>query len=422
MNYLLFAVYFILFCWWVVRIPFIKKAGLNSKLVLALFLFKVIAGIAIGWLSLHFYSSGNDYWDVNREGWKEYQLLCTNPHEYFTNLFSSGYTKGYGGLFDSFQSFWNDLKNNLIIKLVSVFDIFSGGNYYINSLFFNFFVFFGHVALYKIFIKIYTGQSRRIIIGCFLLPSLLYFTSGIHRDGIVFLMLALLVYAVFFSLKERSFTVKRIGVILFTLLILFLTRNFVCIAVIPALSAWILSVKIKWPPILTFFVVFLVAGLLLFNFNKIFPSVHPLETITQKQADYLRLPASATQISLDTLYPNFKSFLYNAPQSFNHTLLRPYLLEMPSPILIPMNVELFLYQLLLLALLFFRRKNDDGKTDSFILFAVFFTLTVFLFIGYIVPNLGSLVRYRSLYLPFLVTPILCQLNWLKIRALIKIKK
>jgi hypothetical protein len=422
LNYLLFVLYLIFFCWWVVRIPFIKKAGLDSKLVLLLFLFKITAGIAIGWLSLHFYSTGNDYWDVNREGWKEYQLLWSNPREYFTNIFSSGYPKGYAGLFDSFQSFWNDLRNNLVIKLVSVFNIFSRGNYYINSLFFNFFIFFGHVALYRLFVKIYSGQSSRVIICCFLLPSTLYFTSGIHKDGIVFLLLAILLYTVFFSLKENLFTVKRLMLIGFTLLLLFLTRNFVCIALIPALSAWILCVKMKWPAFPSFFIVYLVAGLLLFSFSTIFPAVHPLETIVQKQSDFLQLPHSVTEIYLDTLHPNFSSFMHNAPQSFNHLLMRPYLTEVPSPILFPLNIELFVYQLLFILFLIFRRKNGNRENEPFVMFAVFFTLTIFLFIGYIVPNLGSLVRYRSLYLPLLITGFVCRIDWPKMRGSLKITK
>ncbi|WP_462253906.1 hypothetical protein, partial [Ferruginibacter sp.] len=132
---------------------------------------KIIAGLAIGWISYNLYNTGNDYWDVNREGWKEYQLLLSDPKEYFTNIFKSQYSQGYGGMFDSFQSFWNDLRNNIIIKFLSVCNIFSRGNYYINSLFFNFFCFLGHVAFYRIFIQIYKKQQWAVIICCFLLPS-----------------------------------------------------------------------------------------------------------------------------------------------------------------------------------------------------------------------------------------------------------
>jgi hypothetical protein len=422
LPYFLFAFYLIIFCWCVLKLPFIKKAGLDNRLVLALFFCKVIAGIAIGWLSLHYYNAGNDYWDVNKEGWTEYQLLRTNPHEYFTNLFRSDYPNGYGGLFDSFQSFWNDLKNNLLIKLVSIFNIFTGGNYYVNSLFFNFIVFFGHIALYRVFIKIYENRGRMIIIGCFLLPSTLYFSSGIHRDGIVFLMLAMLLYTVFYSLKEKHLSLKRMLILLCTLVMLFLTRNFVCLVLAPALIAWILSARMKWRTFPVFIAVYVLAGLLLFNYNKLFPDVNPVETITKKQSDFLHLQHSATDIKVDSLQPKFSSFLRNSPQAFNHTLMRPYLTELPSPILLPMNIELLIYQVLFLLFIFFKRRQMNGSGDPIISFAIFFTLTMFLLIGYIAPNLGSLVRYRSIYLPLIITPLLCSVDWERIKGVIKIKK
>ena len=422
LSYFLFAFYLVVFCWCLLKSPFIKNAGLDNKLVLALFCCKIVAGIAIGWLSLHYYNSGNDYWDVNREGWKEYQLLRTDPREYFTNLFRSDYPNGYAGLFDSFQSFWNDLKNNLVIKLVSIFNIFTDGNYYVNSLFFNFLVFYGHIALYRVFAKIYENRSKLIIIGCFLLPSTLYFSSGIHRDGIIFLVLALLIFSVFFSMKEKCLGVKRTFVLLFALSILFLTRNFVCLALAPALIAWVLSAKMKLRPVVVFASVYIIAGLLLFNYHNLFPGANPLDTITKKQSDFLQLQRSATDIKLDTLEPNFSSFARNAPQAFNHMLMRPYPTELPSAILLPMNIELLVYQLLFLVFLFSRRKGPNEVREPFIAFAVFFTLTMFLFIGYIVPNLGSLVRYRSLYLPLIITPILCLIDWVRVIRIVKIIK
>jgi hypothetical protein len=401
---------------------FVKNSGLSNKYIIILFLAKVFAGLAIGWISLHIYSTGNDYWDVNREGWKEYQLLWSNPHEYFTNLFKSGYSQGYGGLFDSFQSFWNDLRNNIIIKMLSVFDLLTRGNYYINSLLFNFFGFLGHVAFYRIFIQIFRKQQLAVIACCFLLPSMLYFTSGVQKDGIVFTTLGLLLYAVFQSLREKYFTIRRLLIILLGFVILFLIRSYVLINLLPALVTWILVDKYKWRLLQSFLIGYVILALVFFNFNSIVPSVNPLKTVTDKQAAFFTLPVAATQIPLDTLTPNFKSFLFNAPQAFNHLLLRPYPTEVPAKSILPVNIELMVFQFLFLLFLFFKRKREPSEQDPFLLFGIFFALTMFLFIGYIMPNLGSIIRYRSVYLPFLMTPIICRINWQKLVALIKIKK
>ena len=399
--------------------PFIKKSGINGRIVVALFILKIVAGIAIGWIAIHIYGPGNDYWDVNDEAWNEYQILISNPGKYFTNIFTSDYPGGYSGIFSSFDSYWNDLKGNIIIKLVSVFDVFSRGDYYINSLFFNFLVFFGHVALYRLFIKIFPGKETWVLIGCFLLPSTLYFSSGIHKDGMVFLLLAILLYSMHAWLLQEQFTKKRLVVIIICLLLLFLIRHFIFIALVPAMTAWIISIKFKKPALITFVFVYLATGILFFSVNSLVRKIDPLEIIIQKQTEYLKLPTSETQINLSPLSPNFKSFAANAPESINHLLLRPYLWELPVKTLLPLNIELAIYQLLFILFLFFRRKEENSATASFLYFAVFFTLTVFLLVGYIVPNLGSIVRYRSLYLPLVITPLICMIDWRRITGWIK---
>lgn len=415
LNYLLFVVYLLLLCWLMIRVPFIKSSGISNRYLIALFLLKIIAGISIGWISLHFYGPGNDYWDINREAWKEYQLLVTEPGKYLTNIFTSDYPGGYSGIFSSFNSYWNDLRGNIIIKLVSVFNILSRGDYYINSLFFNSLVFSGHVILYKLFIKIFPARKKLVMIGCFLLPSTLYFTSGIHKDGIVFLMLAILVYSVYQSLIQNRLTIKRTLLFCFSLLILLLVRNFIFLALVPALAAWIISAKTKWPAIGVYGLTYLLAGLLVFNIGSVFKTFQPLGIITNKQTEYLNLPSSDTKIALTPLQPEFKSFALNAPEALNHVLLRPYLWELPVKSLLPLNIELVLYQLLFLLFLFYRIKESAAINTRFLFFTLFFTLTVFLLIGYIVPNLGSIIRYRSLYLPYIITPLLCGLSIEKLK-------
>lgn len=417
MNYLLFAVYLLALCWLLLRVPFVKRSGIDNRMLTGLFLVKIAAGIAIGWLSLHFYGPANDYWDVNREAWNEYQLMITDPAKYLSNIFTSGYADGYSGLFNSYNSYWNDLRGNIIIKLVSVFNIFSRGDYYINSLFFNFFVFFGHVLLYRLFIRLYPGNKIPVIIGCFLLPSMLYFSSGIHKDGLVFLILSVFIYILFQYVQQNRFTVKRLLLAGISLLLLFSIRNYIILALVPAVTAWIITVRTKAPALKTFGVVYLFTGILFFTVGLLFKKINPPEVVAQKQAEYLRLQRSDTQVDLHQLQPNFSSFAANAPQALNHVLLRPYLWELPSRSLLPLNIELAAYQVLLLLFLFFRRKEPGFSYRPFILFTLFFTLTLFLLIGYIVPNLGSIIRYRSLYLPLIITPLLCSINWSRIKVM-----
>ncbi|MEO9210928.1 MAG: hypothetical protein ABI208_07510, partial [Ginsengibacter sp.] len=141
------------------------------------------------YLAIHYFSV-SDSLAFQKNGDHEYQLLLHHPVEYFTNLFTDYYSNNYSGILDVNKSFWNDLRSNLIIKLISILNIFSGSNFYINTLLFNFLVFFGSTALYKIFIKDFP-KGRYLLIFCiFLLPSSLFYSAAIHRDGLILLTLS----------------------------------------------------------------------------------------------------------------------------------------------------------------------------------------------------------------------------------------
>ena len=135
------------------------------------------------------------------------------------------------------------------------------------------------------------------------------------------------------------------------------------------------------------------------------PSFQPLKIVTQKQQDFFDLPIASSQVNTHTLEPTFKSFAGNAPQALDHALLRPYIWEHPTTFLIPLGIELFMYELLFILMFFYLKRNRPSH--SFIWFGLFISFSMLLFTGYIVPNIGSIVRYRSLYLPFLLTPVLC---------------
>ncbi|MEO6668795.1 MAG: hypothetical protein ABIN36_04925 [Ferruginibacter sp.] len=404
MYYLLFTFYLAIAVYLIPRIPFIKKSGLSPAVIVSLLLIKIFAGLAVGWMSQKFYP-GNDYWAINKDGLEEYKIMMSDPVEFLTNIFKSPYENGYTGFFNSIGSYWNDLRYNIILKMIAFCDIFSRGNYYINSLFFNFFGFFGPVALFRVFDDIYKNRKWAIIIGCFLLPSLLYYSSGIHKDLVIFTMLGFFCYALYFSSIQKS-SIKRLLVILVSFMVILLVRNFVAIALIPASIAFIVCSKRRNRPFLVFASVYACLILAMFLLQVLIPSFQPLKIITQKQNDFLNLPTAATQLTANVLEPNLMSFVQNLPQAVDHGFLRPHLWDTKGNFILAFALELLFYELLFIVVLF-KSRFRQPSFHSFILFAIFFGISMLLITGFIIPNTGSIVRYKSIYLPFLVTPLLC---------------
>ena len=200
------------------------------------------------------------------------------------------------------------------------FNLLSGGNYYINSLFFNSLVFIGHIGLYRLFKKMFVQFNLGIVIGCFLLPSFLYFTSGIHRDGLLFSLIAACLYCCYCIFEERKKSKKYYIVVFLSIFFLLLLRNVVAITLVPILIAWWVSKKLCIKPIgatVSIIVIFLLVIL----FAGKFSTLNPLNFIAAKQADYFKLAIGNTKTTLKVLQPNATSFLQNTPTALGNVFL-----------------------------------------------------------------------------------------------------
>lgn len=392
---------------------------MGNHTIIILFLLKVLAGLANGWINLYHYQ-GTDSAMFHREGIIEYHLLLNDPKNYLFNIFNHNSTTSYAAIFDTSNSFWNNLRSNIIIKMLSIFDIFSRCNYFINTLFYNFLVFFGCVWLYRIFIQIFPERKNTLIATVFLLPSVLYFTSGIHREGLLSLSLAFVCYNMFYILRKEPVSFKRILYIFLGLSFIFLLRNFVFITLIPALMAWVIAEKKQKSILLTFTTVYIFFTLIFFSLKFIHPKLDLPQYVSERQTAFIQIgKLGASTVPIKPLYPDVGSFLKNAPQALNHSLMRPYLFENLTLLYIPPAIEIVLYEILLVTFLFFRVKNSHA--DAFVYFGLFFSLSMFLIIGYTIPILGAIVRYRSIYQPFIICPLACLIDLKEIQISFKLK-
>ncbi len=411
MNYFLFLLYLAAACLIVTRIPFVKKAGLSTKTILILFIVRLAAGIIAVWLPAYF-SLPNDYWSLHRESLIEYDILLNKPKLFFLDIFQSNYSNEYGGFFSTTNSFWNDLRTTLVIKILAICNIFSRGFIYTNTLFFNILGILGPVAFYRIFKDMFPDKKSAVLIGSFLLPSTLFFSSAMHKDLIVFTFLGLFFYALYFIIREKA-SYKKSFILVSSLVILLLMRNFLFIALIPALLSLTISNKFsKSTPLKSFIFVYSSMLVILLLISFFFPSIQPLAIISNRQHDFMHLDKAASQLTVNNLEPTIGSFLSNLPQALNHGFLKPYLWDKGGKFTPYWAIELFIYIIIFIMALF-RGNIKILFRNHFLLFCIFFCFTIFLLIGYIVPNSSSIVRYKSTYLPLIITPLLAAINGFK---------
>ncbi|HET9826763.1 MAG TPA: hypothetical protein VFP87_15590 [Chitinophagaceae bacterium] len=420
MEYLLFVGYLVLFAWLVTRTKFFNRSGLSNPQLVIIFFLKVMAGIFYGWVGIYYGNHAQmvDTWSFHYNGIQEYNLLFKNPHEYLVNLFRDPYEGGVTKFFGTENSYWNDLKGNFFIKVLSIFNIFSFGHYYTNIIFYSFISMFGPIAIYRVMNDVYPGKKWQLLIAVFLLPSFLYWASGLHKEGLIFLGFSLVIFNTYFGLRRKRFSVNNIIFILLGLLLVLILRNFLIVIFIPAIIAWFLASKFSKRPLAVFAICYCCFVILFFtakflNANFDFP-----QAVVTKQREFVALHGNSS-VPMQKLEPTFSSFVINTPQAISLSMLRPYPSDVKHLLSLAAAAETDVLLLLVFIFLLWRRKNGKPNQSSiFIYFCLFLSFSVLITIGYAVNNLGAIVRYRSIVLPLLLSAVFCGINWQKINSLL----
>jgi hypothetical protein len=187
-GFILFNILFIFLLYRLTR----HKVPLTVTELSSAFLFKVALGCLYGYIYLHSYN-GDDTWLFHIYSLDNTQKLKHNTLEYFTELgpaWAFTYTDG---------SFWNKLSEYIkileassIVKILSIANLFSGGNYYVNVVLFNFILFWGHYWLFSLFVKEFPEKRKPLLLLIFFFPPLVFWLSGIRSDGLILFFLGLL--------------------------------------------------------------------------------------------------------------------------------------------------------------------------------------------------------------------------------------
>lgn len=410
MTYLLFAVYLVLFSWLITRVKFIQQSGLPNYWLIGLFVLKVAAGVAYGWFytTIPNYEQSADTWKFFSDSKADTALLFHDPVRYFTSILDNPYDRDYRHLFSSVNSYWNDLKHNYMVKIVSVFNVFTGSRYYVNVIFYSFLTFFGPIAFIRVMNDVFPGRKLIITAGTFLLPSFLFWSSGIHKDGLIFTYISLIVFVMYFGLKKNKLGFKEFSLVALLLLLIFPVRNHVVLACVPGLFAWWLAEKYfkrKW---IAFLLVTIIGSTAFFAAKYIHPKLDLPISIVLRNKDFSSLGGNSF-LPQRKLEPTFISFLQNAPQALNHTLVRPYVTEFLSPLYIASALEILL--IWIVVSVWFFRYTDNPYRHSVVQFLFLTSMVLLLLTGYIVPQLGAIVRYRAIFFPFLLVPIIATIAW-----------
>lgn len=416
----LFVGYLVALSWLLTRMNFFRSSGLTRMQLILIFLGKVAVGIFYGWVGIYYAKTANmtDTWLFHAGGLQEENLLLHDPVRFFTELFTDPYDDGRWKLLGTENSYWNDLKENALIKGLAILNLLTGGHYLVNVLFFNFFGMLGVVCFYRVLIDRYPLQKTAAGLAAILLPSVLFWTSGIHKEGILFTALGSILYATYFSIQKKHWSWKRILALTLALLLILVFRNHLLFVLLPALLLWGLLERVPYKK--GWITVGLYSLLVLLFF--ISPYLHSKTdlpaAVVRKQQEFLKLKGKSS-LEVTQLDPSPIGFLKNLPQSLDMALTRPHAKNVRHLLSLAAFLEVILWGVILFLWIRFRDRSNKWPDQPIDYFLLTFSVSAILIIGFSINNLGAIARYRSIVLAPLLAPLLAGIDWKRLSRWLK---
>lgn len=392
---LLFCFYLLLCTGLLCRLPLARKSGIPLLHLAGYYWLKVACGVFYGYY-FQKWERGGDTWSYHRDGLAETAMLRRDPLAFISSFSDPGTAAGYGGFFSTRNSWWNNLDANTIPKLLGICNLFSGSNYYVNVVLVNALLVVGPVLLYRVARNLLPRVPAYLLYAPLLLPSFLFWTSGIHKEGFLVIALALILYSVWKWENTCKPSIQSFGAFAVGFLVVIALRNFLLLPLGAALLAWGITVRFRLKPLIGFGATLSVLALLFFLIPHLAPALNFPELLSERQAAFLKKQGDS-RIEMEVLQPTAAAYLRRLPQALAIGLFRPF----PTDSYNWSTALAALESLLLLAATLWsaiRLRKQVPQTPLLWLMAVL-ALLVILVIGYTIPFLGAVVRYRSVVLP-----------------------
>jgi len=376
---------------------------------------RIFGALMLGFI-YQFYYGGGDTFNFHTHGSRHvWEAFMDSPDKGLKLLFFNGGDEVGIYQYSSKIPFLRDKSSYVIIRLASVFDLFTFSSYSATAICFSVISFMGGWLMFKAFYADRPALHFPIAIATLFIPSLFFWGSGLMKDTITLAGLGISTYAARRLFIEKRFSLMMLVALLVSFYMIFLIKKYVLLCFLPALIVWIYArqvsqirsvmVKIMMFP----FLVAISLGSGYFAAEQVGKddsrySLNQLgETakVTAYDIAYQTGRDAGSTYSLGELDGSTSSLLRLMPQAINVSLFRPYLWEVRNPLMLISSAESTAMLLLTLYILYQgRRRLGQLLVNPDVVFCLVFSLSFAFGVGVATFNFGTLARYKIPLLPF----------------------
>jgi len=255
MEIILSIFYTSLFCMFIYMMPFFKIKGVSPRVFIFVFVIKLFSAFALTLIYTYYYTdrATADIFKYFDDAKVIFQALYTKPYDYVRMV--TGIGSDSPNLYHYYDTcrFWFKLidyrlfnDNRTIIRFNAVVMVFSFGKFFVHNIFMSFLSLLGLTGIFKVFIEKYPNRKWLLLISIYLLPSILLWSSGLLKEGLLLFALGLFFYYLWNILFHKPSIGKLIGLVIM-ILILSIVKYYVLICLVPGIL-YLLLVRIvkKW--------------------------------------------------------------------------------------------------------------------------------------------------------------------------------
>jgi len=425
MALLLSISYTAIFIALIYRIPFFRYAGISRRIISVFFILKILMGTIMFQVYSKYYPDREtaDIFKYFDDSEVMFRALQENPKAFVLMLSGIGHeTPELQHYYQQMKHWYREFESNLyndshtIIRFNALARLFSLGYYHVHTVFMCFLSLIGLIAIYRAFLPFFRNKSGYLLFAIFMLPSVLFWGSGVLKEGLLLFFLGLLLFH-FFKITKKEYTFWSIFWIIVAPFMLFHTKFYVLVVAIPGMIVWLwCSTTNDRKPLLKFSIVIVGYFLISLLIRYGIPAYDPYWVIYIKQRDFLGLAGlveSGSIIPIKELSPSPLVILLAIPQAIFNVFFYPHIFQSLSLLNMMAALENLLLPASLIFSLFFLNKRNNIPLKP-LLFSITFVMGLYALTGLITPVAGAIVRYKVPALPFIIIISMCLLDMEKL--------
>lgn len=306
LDALICTIYIFLFTYIVWKSAFFSADGVPKSYFLGVFFLKIIVGIVLWEFyivvypindAVGFYNSSKILHDLYFENREHFFKLFFGQEDdslkpYLVRL--TGWEDGYLNLFI------NDSRT--IIRYNTILQFFSFGVYHVHTIVSCFLSFVGLTLIYKSLLFFIKEKSKFLFIVIFLLPSVLFWSSMVFKESLVFIGLGLVLYHSRIGL-QKSYSLSSVLYLLLGLLFMFLIKPYLLFCVLPALFSNAIFIRLNNPRIvLVYLFLFSFLFFLVIAIHSLFPQHDLVKKLKDKQEIFNKSARGGVYLTANDYY------------------------------------------------------------------------------------------------------------------------